>query len=134
MHTIESLQKKIHRIAVEHGWWEIEKTPDSLGDEEYLEKEKDLTTEGDITKIALMITELSEAIEEVRKENWGESNEIPYYLGPDNKPEGVWVELADCIIRILDFAEHYNIGMEALIELKNKYNETRSYKHGGKKV
>ena len=50
------------------------------------------------------------------------------------KPVGVASELADVIIRILDVAEGLNIPVtQALIE-KHQYNQTRSYRHGGKKA
>ena len=50
----------------------------------------------------------------------------------ENKPEGVPIELADLIIRVLDTCEQYGIDIEAAIEMKIKYNETREYRHGGK--
>ena len=49
------------------------------------------------------------------------------------KPVGVASELADVIIRILDIAEGLNIPVtQALIE-KHQYNQTRAYRHNGKK-
>ena len=49
------------------------------------------------------------------------------------KPVGVASELADVIIRILDMAEGLNIPVtQALIE-KHQYNQTRAYRHNGKK-
>ena len=41
-------------------------------------------------------------------------------------------ELADIIIRSLDYADRYGIDISKAIELKLDYNETRGYKHGGK--
>ena len=51
-----------------------------------------------------------------------------------HKPEGIAVELADCIIRILDYCGHENIDIENVIKIKHEYNKTRSYKHGGKRI
>ncbi len=42
-------------------------------------------------------------------------------------------ELADTIIRIMSFAEHHQLRVASAIEAKIKFNETRPYKHGGKK-
>ena len=42
------------------------------------------------------------------------------------------VELADCIIRILDWAGNEGVDMDAIIREKMSYNRTRSYRHGGK--
>lgn len=50
----------------------------------------------------------------------------------DKKPEGIAVELADCIIRILDWAGKEGVDMDAIIRKKMAYNRTRPYRHGGK--
>jgi NTP pyrophosphatase (non-canonical NTP hydrolase) len=42
------------------------------------------------------------------------------------------VEMADVIIRILDWAELVGVDMEEVVSEKVEYNATRSYKHGGK--
>ena len=48
------------------------------------------------------------------------------------KPEGIAVEMADCIIRILDWIGREGIDIDAIIRMKHEYNTTRPYKHGGK--
>jgi NTP pyrophosphatase (non-canonical NTP hydrolase) len=45
------------------------------------------------------------------------------------KPEGVPSELADVIIRVLDFATEHNIDIGAIVQEKMKYNASRPYKH-----
>lgn len=95
------LSKKIHANAAAHGWWEEERSLDEI--------------------CALIHSELSEALEEYRAGRpnvWyacGISNancEPRHYhytvhccIGcgyRDEKPEGIAVELADAVIRILD--------------------------------
>ena len=49
------------------------------------------------------------------------------------KPEGIAVEMVDCIIRILDYLSKIGVDIEGIMERKMKYNESRSYRHGGKK-
>jgi hypothetical protein len=88
-------------------------------------------------------SELSEALEELRK-NY-QAREIStfkeimpnnaYYMGGENgiKPEGWLVELADCVIRILDFVRSKDINnFEEIILKKMEYNRERPYKHNKK--
>lgn len=50
------------------------------------------------------------------------------------KPEGMAVEMADCIIRILDWCGKEGIDIDDVIAEKMAYNKTRPYRHGGKKL
>lgn len=123
--TLNELAKEIHKNAVAHGFWEP--------------KQEFPAT------IALCHSELSEALEEYR-----EGNELIYHVCdmncgerceyvstddcPDHKrrPEGIAVEMADCLIRILDWAAHAGVDMDAVIAEKMAYNKTRPFKHGKK--
>lgn len=105
--NLNELAREAHQIAVEHGWWEKEPTFGEL--------------------VALMHSELSEALEEYRAGNRirpGQPTPMVYYSGGGyvatdttkccKKPEGIAVELADCIIRILDWAGHENVNMDRI--------------------
>ena len=132
-------QKDIHENAIKHGWYEEDR---SFGD-----------------LIALVHTEASEALEEYRNgrgfnEIYYADNGKPYEKSfikflcyklsskkkkleiernvPARKPEGIPIELADVVIRVMDMCEHYGIDLWAAIERKNAYNRTRPHKHGGK--
>ena len=72
-------------------------------------------------KIALVHSELSEALEANRKS-----------LMSDHCPEltGEAEELADAVIRILDLAAQRDINLVEAIAVKMEYNLTRPYKHG----
>lgn len=115
---MNKLRDEIHSNAVEHGWWEEER---SFGD-----------------IIALCHSELSEALEEHR--NGHKSTDVYYNIMPfkgnakTDKPEGIPIELADCIIRILDYCGKEGIDIEEAIRIKHGYNIMRPYKHGGKKI
>lgn len=109
---IKTLVAKAHENAVKHGFWE---PPLAFG-----------------TAIALIHSELSEALEEERNGSpdvWFACNESDSF---SRKPEGVAVELADAVIRIADLCGHLGIDLEEVIEIKMAYNEGRPYKHGKK--
>lgn len=117
---LNAFAAEVHENAVGHGWWE---KPQSFGE-----------------TIALIHSELSEALEAYRNgeplayvngKN-GEQETVPSFWTPDEKPEGAAVELADAIIRILDWAAYAGVDMEELLARKHQYNKGRSYRHGGK--
>jgi NTP pyrophosphatase (non-canonical NTP hydrolase) len=72
------------------------------------------------TLIALMHSELSEALEADRK------NLMDDKL---THRSGLEVELADCLIRILDFCGHRGFDIQGAVDEKLAYNRTRPYKH-----
>ena len=51
------------------------------------------------------------------------------YYEDGNKPCGIPSELADVVIRVLDFCGGKNIDLEKIILEKMEYNESRPYKH-----
>jgi NTP pyrophosphatase (non-canonical NTP hydrolase) len=101
--------------------------------------------------IALVHSELSEALEEYRagnpeqyylKETVSRDGEVKFVISTDwsdgvykgEKPEGTTIELADVILRILCYCGANNIDIEKAILRKHEYNKSRPYKHGGKKI
>lgn len=103
--SFNRIQFAAHAIAIKKGWWE---------------KERELGT-----VIALMHSELSEALEFGRKGD-GLSDHIPDFTGIEE-------EFADVIIRIMEYAEKDGLRIAEAILAKMAFNATREHKHGGKK-
>lgn len=130
MTGLNKLAEQINETSHNKGWYD---SPRSFGE-----------------VAALFHSEISEALEEWR--NGHELNEVYHveptgaFLFPDHKslmtwvtqmgvkPEGVPIELADVIIRILDTCAENGIDIESAITAKMAYNEGRSYRHGGKRA
>ena len=105
---LNELANMVHENAVNHGWWE------------------DKRSFGEI--IALFHSEVSEAWEEYRNHRMPTET----YFGDNGQPEGIPTELADVIIRVLDYCGQEGIDIERALLDKHNYNKTRPYKHGGK--
>jgi hypothetical protein len=74
-------------------------------------------------KIALMHSELSEALETIRKPGAEDDKHCPEFMAET-------VEFADCIIRILDYCGEYDLDIGGALFAKHKYNCNRPFKHG----
>jgi NTP pyrophosphatase (non-canonical NTP hydrolase) len=139
MGPLGELALDIHVNAQEKGFWDHERNMGEM--------------------LMLMTSELAEALEEHRdgKPNvyYRCTNKdcqysrgvhdkpypghVEYFgdRGPDGskcsgtmKPEGVAVELADCLIRILDTMSSLGVDVDEVVQTKMTYNGTRAHKHG----
>ncbi len=124
MHFIQSFKtrcEQVNETAHKKGWYDI--------DQEIKGMELPPRIEGYInklqraTRIALMHSELSEGLEGDRKN-----------LRDDKIPEFTMMEaeLADTIIRIMDFAHEHQLRVAQAIVAKASFNKGREYLHGGK--
>lgn len=126
---LAELARQIHDNARAHGFWEAERNMGEM--------------------LMLAVSELSEALEEHRAGRppvWYQhrqpcavqSDGLPIpadELGPCSgapvcKPEGVAVELADCLIRCLDTMHSLGVDIDAVVAEKMAYNAARPFKHG----
>lgn len=157
--TLNQLRDQVYEWAQGKGWWDDEDNRNIP------------------SKLALVHSEVSEALEEYREGrmetyftykpgpnaelvnfkvdadgsksvrpvsagDWGQwhpvdgrdERDIMLSLGYEAKPEGFPSEIADAFIRLADLCGYLNIDIDTEVKLKMAYNETRSYRHGGKKV
>jgi hypothetical protein len=79
-----------------------------------------------LSKVALDMSELGEQVEAIRKSKMGRplmSNHISSFQGDDE-------EMADSIIRKLDYAGHFGVPIGDAVIAKMDYNDSRPFKHG----
>jgi NTP pyrophosphatase (non-canonical NTP hydrolase) len=94
--------KKVYKNAVNHGFWKEEPN--------------------DGERMALIHAEISEALEALREGNPSSSKIMEF----SNLEE----ELADAVIRIMDYAFGKDLDIAGAILAKMEYNESREFMHG----
>lgn len=126
---LNELAKEIHENAVNHGWGKTDFP----------------------TTAAMCHCEISEAVTEWQNNRLPEWHECMVWGMPcisphcsiecgnpcaqrSPKPEGIAVEMADCLIRILGWFGQEGIDADRIVAEKMNYNRTREYRHGGKKA
>lgn len=105
--------EQIHANAIKHGWWDEDRSFGEI--------------------VALCHSELSEALEAYRNGDDLVYTMVDIPRGIE-KPEGIAVEMIDCLIRILDWCGKEGVDVDEILARKHEYNKTRPYRHGGKKL
>lgn len=131
---MEQLIKKAHQVAKDKGFWETERNVPEM--------------------LMLVVSELAEALEALRKDHYADANisnelykdiKVNEYDDEFNIMDGPWKagfeknikstfedEIADVAIRLFDLCGGLNIDLQKHVELKMMYNSMRGYKHGKK--
>ena len=97
--ALNVLANDIHDDSVSAGWWDD-------GDDKYVLG----------TKLMLVVSEVAEAMEGLRKDLW--DDHLPHR-------KMVEVEVADALIRLLDFAAALNMDIGGAVMEKLEYNRDR---------
>ncbi len=125
--ALDNFQEMAHALAASKGWWneDVRKKP--------------------LECHALMVSEIAEAMEAWRNREPNAYIEsglkgVVYELGSpefnesQGKPEGEFIELADAVLRILDYCGFHGVSLADCIIAKHEYNATRAQMHGGKRA
>lgn len=127
--TLAPLQAIVGAVNTNHGFREESDKVKASEDVEALRR-----LQGNA--LMLIVGEASEAHEKIRDGHPADHTFYPTrgirVIPGVDKPEGVPSEIADIVIRCLDFADNFGIDLGAIIAEKIAYNSTRPFKHGRK--
>lgn len=101
-HPLDILARRCHKNAKAHGFWESYRNKGEM--------------------MMLEVSEIAERLEAVRHQN-PQSNHIPGFSLEEE-------EIADLIIRAMDYASGHNLRLGDAFDAKMAFNEGRPYKHG----
>lgn len=105
IHFFNAIAEGVYETAKKTGWWD---NPRNEGEQH-----------------ALFHSEISESLEAIRNGN-PPDDKIPDFKGSE-------AELADAIIRIMDYGKGFGYNIAEALIAKINYNKTRERMHGGKK-
>lgn len=114
--TLNKFCLDANEITRKKGFWDSMDNACLQLDGEALQDTKDAFI---VQKIALVGTEISEAIEAIRKQSYGLEQKDTFED-----------EIADTFIRLADLCGELGIDIEKQIKWKLEHNKSREYKHG----
>lgn len=126
INSFNTLSRNAHANAVQKGFW----TNDDRVRDIIRREANDLSGYLEVTtkaaKLALIHSEASEVLEGLRHGNHPD-DKVPEF-------ETEAAELADVIIRIMDYAGRYRVRVSEALVAKMAMNKSRPPMHGGKKL
>ena len=108
--SLNQLAEEMHSVAVSKGWF-------PPGEERNFGE-----------TMMLVVSELAEAFEHYRDGH--DFQEV--WIKESGAPDGIPIEIADAIIRLLDFCADQKIDIDRALHEKAEFNRTRPFRHGGK--
>lgn len=136
--NLNELRDQVHALARAKGWYDDVETPPSPRTiaawlcnihGEISEALEDVR--GGSMALAFRDVTDGEVLTRAQRDEAIERDEEP---ASRFKPIGLPSELADALIRILDTCGALGIDIEEAVRVKHAFNETRSHRHGGKKL
>jgi len=125
IYIMELVAGLIHENAKEKGFWEARDLVYYLFGEQHINhNERDrLLTESKLSSLCKVHEEISEAVDGIKKEEM--SVKLPGFTSEEE-------ELADAVIRILDYGRAHDLELSQAIVKKMEFNKSREYMHGKK--
>lgn len=119
---LKLFSEEINFNALNHGFWQ-----DEQNIKEYLQQNSEMYRRIELMssceKLALIHSEVSECLEVLRNNKIKADEHCPNFLN-------IEVELADILIRIIDFAAERRLNIFEAMIAKHEFNLTRPFKHG----
>lgn len=140
--ALKLLGETFHDLAIEKGWWGEGTSTVTDPDTGLTRIDPEMAPPRNFPELlALAHSEISEILDEWRH---GHGFTEIYFKEPIEragtpevavawgwKPEGIPIEFADLLIRVLETCAALGIDIEQAIRLKHEYNSGRPYRHGG---
>lgn len=123
--SLNNLTKKAYQNALSAGWWDNEREFGTILMLIVSEAAEALEADRTGTKLDISKDRLSQIIAMDSVEDFR-------LAFKENVKDTIEDELADIVIRVMDYCGRKDIDLESHVVGKMRYNNTRGYKHGGK--
>lgn len=122
--VMDLMSQAFHENAIKHGFWPFSKAHEdscTVAIHPISKEQIDVNLRNKGEMIALIHSELSECLEGIRKP--GADQHCPEFSSEE-------IELADAMIRIMEYGTAFKLRLAEAIIAKHEFNKSRSFKHG----